>query len=173
MGIYFTEVFALVEFEENTNINEMQFDKKIAKSNITIIIRDMKIARGSTTTDINHGPSFKIKGKGHNKDGDPICFADNGQPIFIYKGNNPLDKDEEKYLRNFINHNYLNLYNYWYATRDCETQEFAKELQHEIQRRIQTNINHIDYSKGDYTYDTKVEISPKVQQRLNVSTRTI
>ena len=50
----------------------------------------------------------------------------------------------------------------------------AKELQHEIQRRLQTNINKEDYSKGEYNeYDKKVEISTKVQQRLKVNTRTI
>ena len=64
--------------------------------------------------------------------------------------------------------------NYWFAPEKCETPEMAKELQHEIQRRLQTNINHEDYSKGEYLeQDAKVEISPKVQQRLKVSSRTI
>ena len=37
--------------------------------------------------------------------------------------------------------------NYWFAPKKCETPEMAKELQHEIQRRLQFNINHEDIVK--------------------------
>ena len=64
--------------------------------------------------------------------------------------------------------------NFWNAPKDCETEEFCKELQHEIIRRIQTNMNKENYENGRYDkYDSKVEISKKVQQRLKVSRRTI
>lgn len=174
MGFYIDNIHVNLQIENQENIIiETQFDKKVARLNITIIIRDRMIGRGSDTA-IGHGPSIKVKGSRHSNLGDPIYFSKDGYPIFSYVGNSKLDKTEEIYLRNFINHNYLNLMNFWNAPKDCETEEFCKELQHEIIRRIQTNMNKENYENGGYDkYDSKVEISKKVQQRLKVSRRTI
>lgn len=62
---------------------------------------------------------------------------------------------------------------YWFAPMKCDTRELCKELQHEIQRRIQFNVNNFDYTKNPYTQDSKVYISERVRKRLNVSRNNI
>ena len=162
MGIYFNKINVNIEFESKETITENQFSKP-ALIGITIVVRDSNIGRGGSR--INHGPSIKIKGKDHANDGDPIYFTHDNKPIFDYRGRVLLKRLEEKYLRNFIIHNYINLVNYWNAGKDLNTR-LGEELQHEIERRIKYNINHIDYSKGEYEYDSEVKVSKKVQQRL-------
>lgn len=184
MAIYYKDIIATLEFEGEENLQlENQFDKdtptSLSKIRLTIIVRDIKQGRSGKDSPHRNNPSIKIKdrydgGARHSPNGDPIYFSSNNEPDFRYDGKQRLNSTEEKYLQNFINHNYVNLMNYWFAPEKCETPEMAKELQHEIQRRLQFNINHEDYSKGEYIeQDAKVEISPKVQRRLKVSSRTI
>lgn len=159
MGIYFKNIIATVIFENDKFSNilqENQFDKEIAAQKMIIIIRDIDQGKAGGGSPHQSSPSLKVKNgnkndKHHSNDGDPIYFTKKGKPVFGAEEAN-LNKDEEIYLRNFILHNYLNLYNYWFAPRYCETKEFEKELQHEIQRRIQYNINHIDYRKKRRLY---------------------
>ena len=66
MGFYIDNIHVNLQIENQENIIiETQFDKKVARLNITIIIRDRMIGRGSDTA-IGHGPSIKVKGIRHS-----------------------------------------------------------------------------------------------------------
>lgn len=181
MAIYFKDISCTVFFgnDINTITEETYFTKEVSKLKIGIMIRDCEIGRAGNSTSHQGAPSIKIfdMGKGrkanHSRDGDPVYFTYKGHPSFEYEGYNKLDSIEEKYIKNFINHNYLNLMMYWFAPIKCETREFCNELQHEIQRRIQYNINKFDYAKNSYPQDSKVFISERVRKRLNVSRNNI
>ena len=180
MGIYFKNIDVLLSFNGEVNINEDYFTKPVAHLKIGIDIRDCTTGRSGKISPHTNSPSIKVSNYGagkrtnHSKDGDPVYFTNNGSPITGYEAESKFTKLEKEYIRNFIYHNYLNLMIYWFAPEKCESRDFCKELQHEVTRRIQQNINKIDYSKISINkFDDKVKISERVRKRLGVSRNTI
>lgn len=177
MGIYFKDISVLL-IDENDLITEDYFSKEVSKIKISIMIRDCSSGKAAKSSPHVGSPSIKVfdgfgGSKSHSIKGDPIYFSRDKEPIFEYKGKNNLNKIERKYLENFIIHNYLNLLAYWFAPIKCENEAFCRELQHEIKRRIQTNINKYEYDKGTFYTDSPVELSIKMQQKLNINRGTI
>lgn len=154
MGIYFNEIEAIVLFKDQTIVEEDGFKSLVSKLKIAIRVRDKTEGRSGRGSTHPYSPSIKVTdyGKGrsskHSKTGDPIYFYDdNGKVGIDYDESEFADNKELKYLVNFINHNFVNLKNYWFAPDNIKDLQKLEQFQNKIQDRINYNINNYDYRK--------------------------
>lgn len=165
MGIYYTELLVKVIFNEEI-ITEEFFKGIISNLKIAIRVRDFREGRAGQNTKHKDSPSIKVisygpgKNSKHSAEGDPIYFwkDSNGNIQLNYENIKSFDSKEKKYIENFINHNYINLTNYWFAPKNISNSIELEKYQNDIKLRILNNISNIDYRKEQEKIDDEVTI---------------
>ena len=147
----------------NEAITENFFKGHISKIQMTIRIRDYNEGRAGKITRHKNSPSIKIidyaKGKtrNHSKDGDPVYFNILNGELLITFDKKQFNSKEIKYIKNFIEHNCLNLNNYWYAPDYIKNFNELDNYQNLIKDRILHNIKVYDYSKNIGVIDDEIK----------------
>lgn len=162
MGIYINEVDIKVLFK-NEIITESFFKGSIAKLKIAIRVRDFNEGRAGGGTKHKNSPSIKItnygKGKSadHSDDGDPVYFNIKNGELSISYNDKQFNSKEIKYIINFIEHNCLNLNNYWFAPDCIKNYRDCEKYQNTIKERILYNKSIYDYSKNIGAMDNEIK----------------
>lgn len=168
MGLFFEELIIKVVFNDEIII-ENHFKSKIANHKIAIRIRDSYDGHSGNITEHPNSTSVKVtnfgpsRGNTHNLKGDPIYFElKNDEIKLFYEKGQFKDSKELKYIKNFIDHNYYNLNNYWNAPKNISNSSELKRYQEEIEERINHNVRTYDYKKKQEKRDEAIEYKKKI-----------
>lgn len=167
MGIFYKDSIIKVVFKDEV-ITEEFFKGPVAKMKIAIRVRDYREGRAGQITPHKNSPSIKVidygKGKSsnHTSDGDPVYFNLKNDKLSIEYDKNQFDAKEIKYIKNFIEHNCLNLNNYWYAADTINNPSDVDDYQNQIKDRILYNINTYDYKNKQGERDEEIKYNKKI-----------
>lgn len=135
---------------------------------IAIRVRDYREGKAGQISPHKNSPSIKVidygKGKSsnHTNEGDPVYFNLNNGKLSIDYDKNEFDNKEIKYIKNFIEHNCINLNNYWYAPDIIKNSSDIDEYQNQIKDRILSNIDKYDYKKKQEERDEEIKYNKKI-----------